>query len=702
MASALAAVPPGLGGAAEPRSRSAPSEAVAPQPLARRLARTEGPDPCEVEARVVALARAAAPLRRGLARVAGRLLAGRGYERLGFARASDYARERAGVSGRQLQELARVDRAFVELPELACAFSRGDLSWTQARLVARVATPEDTARWLERAAELTARELSREVRAVDPRAHDLLRPETDEDGEEEWPEKETVLVHCTPAVRAKWYRTRFLASRLEGRPLPRWAVAERVAAEALAAIPLDEVALDEVPLRGLGETGGRLEDEPAAALAKAHPDEAPSANGYADGLLGAEGSGDSGSAATAPAAQATGAAAESANACATGAACAGQADPELAWLWEGLDDADAFELDHRLRRALDGERRLEAQMGPALLAVARGRLYRRYGCSSLREFAREWLGISPRKAEALLRLERAAQVAPALRGAYRAGPLSWVQAQLLVPLVRQAGSGPWHAAWVARASRVSVRRLDDEVAGALASGRYEPPPLDPPGGRWEDGGAGEPAHAAEAEDVAAADASDESARAADGSAVAVDASSNAAQAADANPQTGAHPATFGRTVAFFFTAPRDVARLFRGALATVQRRIEQRNGRTASPSEALDAMLEHAFATWQLANAELQREHRVFERDGWRCTLPGCTSYGNLHDHHIAYRSHGGSNALWNRTTLCVWHHQRGEHAKVLRCRGRAPAKLRFDLGLRPGRPPLARYRSGDVRLLGG
>jgi hypothetical protein len=142
-----------------------------------------------------------------------------------------------------------------------------------------------------------------------------------------------------------------------------------------------------------------------------------------------------------------------------------------------------------------------------------------------------------------------------------------------------------------------------------------------------------------------------------------------------------------------------VARLFRGALATVQRRIERRNGRTASESEALDAMLEHAFETWELANAELRRAHRVFERDGWRCTFPGCTSYGNLQDHHLEYRSRGGSNALWNRTTLCLWHHLRGEHAQVIRCRGRAPGRLRFELGLRPGRAPLARYRSGDVAL---
>ena len=244
------------------------------------------------------------------------------------------------------------------------------------------------------------------------------------------------------------------------------------------------------------------------------------------------------------------------------------------------------------------------------------------------------------------------------------------------------------AAWVAHAEQVSVRRLGDEVARALALGRLEPPPLDPPSGSWDDGGDADG-------DEAAADGGTAADPLARGD------SPGTGAAGSGDPQTGAYPTAFPGTLSFFFTAPREVACLFRGALATVQRRIEQRSHRTASESEALEAMLEHAFETWGLANAELKREHRVFERDGWRCTFPGCTSYGNLQDHHLEYRSHGGSNELSNRTALCVWHHQRGEHAKILRCRGRAPGKLRFDLGLRLGRRPLARYRSGDVRMLG-
>jgi len=88
----------------------------------------------------------------------------------------------------------------------------------------------------------------------------------------------------------------------------------------------------------------------------------------------------------------------------------------------------------------------------------------------------------------------------------------------------------------------------------------------------------------------------------------------------------------------------------------------------------------------------------VFARDGWRCAVPGCTSMQNLHDHHIRFRSAGGSNDLDNRLTVCAAHHLRGIHAGLVRCSGQAPDTLRWELGIRPDAPPLLTYRSGDVR----
>jgi hypothetical protein len=143
--------------------------------------------------------------------------------------------------------------------------------------------------------------------------------------------------------------------------------------------------------------------------------------------------------------------------------------------------------------------------------------------------------------------------------------------------------------------------------------------------------------------------------------------------------------------------PVDALALFRATLATVRRRIERAAGRLPSEGDALGAMLDHAIAAWGGDAADLERRWRIFARDGWRCAVPGCSSHRNLHAHHLEFRAAGGSDAAANLVTLCAWHHLRGVHAGRLRIRGRAPRRLRFELGLRPGRPPLLAYGSGDV-----
>jgi hypothetical protein len=115
--------------------------------------------------------------------------------------------------------------------------------------------------------------------------------------------------------------------------------------------------------------------------------------------------------------------------------------------------------------------------------------------------------------------------------------------------------------------------------------------------------------------------------------------------------------------------------------------------------EGFEAMLEHALEEWGHVQIRPDADRRIFERDGWRCAVPGCSGYRNLHAHHIDFRSHGGGDAPENLITLCAFHHQRGVHGRELSLRGRAPERLRFALGTRKGAPPLARYRSGDIRV---
>jgi hypothetical protein len=123
-----------------------------------------------------------------------------------------------------------------------------------------------------------------------------------------------------------------------------------------------------------------------------------------------------------------------------------------------------------------------------------------------------------------------------------------------------------------------------------------------------------------------------------------------------------------------FSAPREVAALFGALVARV----------------GLEVMLRHAIATWVQAGRAF-RDYANFERDGWRCTVPGCTARRNLQSHHIHFRSAGGPDESWNRTTLCAFHHHRGVHAGHVGIRGQAPDRLIYDLRI-------GSFRSGDVR----
>jgi hypothetical protein len=79
----------------------------------------------------------------------------------------------------------------------------------------------------------------------------------------------------------------------------------------------------------------------------------------------------------------------------------------------------------------------------------------------------------------------------------------------------------------------------------------------------------------------------------------------------------------------------------------------------------------------------------VFARDGWRCVVPGCSSRRNLHDHHLRFRSHGGSNDPSNRVPVCVSHHQLGIHGGIVQAYGRADRGITWRIGIWRGREPL-------------
>ncbi len=598
-------------------------------------------DAGDIERRCAGLARAVGPLRRALSALAGRFQALRGWERLGYARAGDYTRERLGLSARELSDLSRVDTALRLLPRLEAALVSGELPWTKVRLIARAAKPEQECRWIAFARRVSVRQLEGYVRAIDTGsveggAADL---EVEDEGR-----RQGIVMELRPETRAKWQFGWRLARRVAGENLDPGGCAEWIAAEVLSALPGVPEGEEEAP------PGLTLQERRSARwVQRCAPHRALQTLFEKVARDGEENPQD-----RAPEPVALPA--------------------FLQGLVADLESADAFALDARLRRAVALEQRLEAELGPLLRRVATAHLYRMCGYPGLERYASDRLGISPRKCWALLRIERAGRRVPPLLRAYREGQISWVQAQALVAIVEMA---PAHAeAWIAFTRRVSVRRLRDDVDRALILADTNPAAFARSGGVPD----------LEAE---LACESDEAARLQTGA--------NSTNPEGTPLQGGPAPRETARA---FFTAPRSAARLFQATLCTVQRRLGACLGRPATLSDALDAMLEHCFEAWGLRDPKQERErkrdYRIFERDGWLCAVPGCTSYRNLQAHHKHYRSHGGDDADENLITLCAWHHQRAlHHDRVIRVVGRA--RTRFELGVRRGRAPLAVYASGDV-----
>jgi len=584
------------------------------------------------EARLTELARAGGPLRRAIASVAGRMVACRGWERLGYARLADYARERLGRSASSLHEWARVDERLQRLPALEAALVTGALPWSKVRLLASFVKAEDEAAWVAHARGRSVRALEREVRSVDRGALEAGELALDEDGSSREP-MEWVRIGGSPALCLGWQRVRAYAARVSGERLSPGAVLEMVTAEALSALPLDSLAQQDVSASAEEPAPSPLEPVACAGAESSVATELP----------------------------------DVAHGCPSEPAAPCELPLFLRSLVVGLEEANPFELDARLRRAVRLEQRQDAAVGPLLRQLGSSEYEWRGRYRTLGEYIREQLGMSPRKARALVRLERVGDVCPELRRAYRDGTLSWVQAQTLAPLLLRESlhDAPWRAGWVAFARRISVRRLEELVEQACTLREADPE-------TW----------------ARLHDQPEQLAQRLEGS-------------ASGERQVCVQPAPREATWHLEIRAPREVARLFRALLCTLRRALERETGRLPSEGEAFQAMLDHALREWGVDEPWLARWAKrvspVFERDGWRCTVPGCSAQRNLHAHHIVFRSRGGGDEPANLTTLCAFHHQRGTHGGLLTVRGRAPDALTYEVGLRSGLPPLARYRSGDL-----
>lgn len=88
-------------------------------------------------------------------------------------------------------------------------------------------------------------------------------------------------------------------------------------------------------------------------------------------------------------------------------------------------------------------------------------------------------------------------------------------------------------------------------------------------------------------------------------------------------------------------------------------------------------------------------QRRVLERDGYRCTAPGCTARRNLQVNHVHERSRGGPDAIWNLHTVCATHHLQFIHGGRASVHGQAPGRLTW----RIGRPEVAQWFANERRI---
>jgi hypothetical protein len=98
---------------------------------------------------------------------------------------------------------------------------------------------------------------------------------------------------------------------------------------------------------------------------------------------------------------------------------------------------------------------------------------------------------------------------------------------------------------------------------------------------------------------------------------------------------------------------------------------------------------------WRQPKGRMTRQKKVRERDGDLCRVFGCSRAAD-HVHHIIFRGRGGTHALGNQISVCAPHH-RAIHNGWIRVWGEAPHGLTWQLGVRPGLPPLIEYApAGD------
>jgi hypothetical protein len=351
---------------------------------------------------------------------------------------------------------------------------------------------------------------------------------------------------------------------------------------------------------------------------------------------------------------------------------------ECGELMERAGRGDAAELCEQMGQLIELQNRLQKKLGELLALMGHEGGWSKLDFASMGHYVEQRLGISRKTAADRVRLFRVMQRAPLLREAYEQGRIG-SEAALLV--ARVMGRGPMaqqlEKEWVERAEQSTLKRLRDEVRAVRANGTARKPLTDEEWGASQRLAPGDTRETIRRLGLESLDAPMVSL----GLTLREDLAHEFLAAVD------------GWTKALQRDeVPHD------WAASHVARSFSNR-GLPVPRWAGLLAMLEDFAETWDNPEGMPKRKaDKIYVRDGWRCTAPGCTSRRNLESHHVVYRSRGGDEkAEWNQTTVCRFHHQMGEHGTFASCRGKAPLGIVWRLG----REVLATWFRNELRVSG-
>jgi hypothetical protein len=424
---------------------------------------------------------------------------------------------------------------------------------------------------------------------------------------------------------------------------------------------------------------------------------------------------------------------------------AGASLARLERLEQRAGEGDARTLDAQMRALLALHNELELRVGEVLHEMSGLGSWACLGFADAGHYAERRLGISRTAAEDRVWVSRAVRPYALVRMAYERGELRWEATRhILRALGGQSAAEAVQRAWIERGRTATVKRLGDEVKALQREAVLSQPSEGPSGGpgasaegsadgsadgSTERGAEGGAKGGAEVSAEVGADGVAEggvgphcetesrppmtdaawqaSLRREPGSTLAMMARLGGVLERQAESQTSPRHMNDGtmrlRLPALLAQDLLQGMRERRSRLRRVVREAREHDGEPDATAPAsltltrifstrgwrtpiwvgLLALLEDFVETWDRnLGARMSRSRReIFARSGYRCAAPGCTSRCHLQEHHVEFRSRGGSHELTNRVALCAFHHLRGIHERLAACRGRAPLELLWRLG---------------------